>query len=775
MSHDDTMGILRNHNKRPYANGAIVGGGKGCESILKMAEGGSLGSFRMRISGVADKDPEARGCLYAKKIGVPMVTTDYRDLYEIPNLDLIIELTGRDTVREEIEQTRPRHIHLIDHFGARLFWDLHQSQKAILEQRTEMQSQVELEREHISQILDSIPDEIVVIDKDMLIKDANSSFLKNNNLQIGDVRGCHCYDVDQAIRGECQIAVGNCPYNTVMKERKPTNLIRKHINSSGQMVYSAIVGAPWFNSEGEVVGMIEMTRDITKRIRLEEELTATEVRLDQFMKFSPLAIYVKNSTGQYIDVNPAACTMFGRTESELIGKTDLEILPREEARRERKREREAWRELKAVSYNVKLPMGDRELYLSTVKFPIIDASGKPNALCGLSEDITAQKEAENKLNETREYLQQILDNSPVIIVTTDLEGRIVSFNAGAEKLLGYSAREVIGQQASLFYEDPERRTELLKQVMGGKALQDYEAELVKKNGERLPVSISLSQLMDSRGNVIGTVGMSKDISHRKSLMQQALQSERMAAVGRLASGVAHEINNPLAIISEIAGFLNELISDEQPVEEVELRNELKDGLEKISKHVRRGREITRRLLKFARKSEARVYVTDINNSLDEILPFLEKEASLAQASIHRDYHTALPKVAIEEMQFQEIFINLITNAIHAISGRKKGNIWLSTRLEKGKVVITVKDDGPGIDENIRNRIFDPFVTTKAPGQGTGLGLSICYGIVKRYDGEIRMLSKPEKGTTFKVYLPPHNDSSHSDSVKLEGESAKKFL
>jgi len=253
--------------------------------------------------------------------------------------------------------------------------------------------------------------------------------------------------------------------------------------------------------------------------------------------------------------------------------------------------------------------------------------------------------------------------------------------------------------------------------------------------------------------MIGTVGISRDISRRKGLMNQIIQSERLAAVGRLAAGVAHEINNPLAIISEIGGFLTDLVEGPTVTDHDKLVQSLKKWLPRLNEQVKRGRSVTYRMLRFARKIEADVDVVDVNKALDEVLPFLMKEAKLATVTISRDYQEDLPNVHVEEMQLQEIFINLITNAIQAMKDRGHGNVWLSTRGEAGKVLITVKDDGPGIPEKIKDRLFDPFVSTKPPGHGTGLGLSICYGVVKRYDGEIRVESEEGKGATFTVVMP----------------------
>ncbi|MEJ2110751.1 MAG: PAS domain-containing protein [Acidobacteriota bacterium] len=741
-------------NDTRLLNAAIVGGGKGCVSIMQMVEEGTLQDFPMRILGVADVNPDAPGIRHARELEIPMVTLEYRDLYKIPELDLIIELTGIRKLTDEIEKTRPPHVHIIDHVVAQLFWKLHQAQKSVIQHRTEMERRVEMERERVTQILNSIPDEILVLDTEMVVQDTNSSFLTNNNITLDEVKGQHCYDIPQHARGECQIAVGDCRFRNVIEEGRSDSFVRKHYGEDGQARYASIVGAPWRDNEGKVVGMIEITRDITQRIRLEEDLQVMEVQLQRLMEMAPQATSVKDRNGRYNEVNPAACKLFGKEAGAIMGRTDLELFSREAAEKLKIGDQDALKKKDPISYQIDLELNGRNVFLSMVKFPITDREGKPNAICCITEDVTARREAEIQLNTTREYLQNIIDNSPVLIITSNLEGNIVSFSRGAEESLGYDASEVIGQSGAKFFMDPALREDLLNQVRKtGKPIRDYSLELKKKDGNPLPVSITLSQLLDSSGKMIGIVGISKDISQRKALMGQIIQSERQAAVGRLASGVAHEINNPLAIISEIAGFLNEMLDDHPGTANAEFMEELRDGLPKILKHVKRGKEITHRLLTFARKTEDRVQLADVNASLDEILPFLEKQARLANVTINRDYQDSLSKVPIEELQLQEIFINLITNAIQALGGKESGNIWLKTREESGRVTISVRDDGEGIDDSVRDRLFDPFTTTKPTGVGTGLGLSICYGIVKRHDGEIRVVSKPGEGATFIVDLP----------------------
>jgi len=452
----------------------------------------------------------------------------------------------------------------------------------------------------------------------------------------------------------------------------------------------------------------------------------------------------------------------GLPKNEIIGRTDRDILPKESAAIMRAGDREVAHKQKQFSNESEVQLGGKRVFLATTKYPVIDANGKVTAIVGLSRDQTARRKAEHELERTREYLQNILDSSYVLIVTTDLFGRIVSFNRGAEASLGYRAAEVIGKPAATLYRSPEDRETPVRRVRKGSTVDDHESVLVRKDGTEVPVSMTLSRLFDSAGEPMGTVEISRDISHRKALMNQVIQSERLAAVGRLAAGVAHEINNPLAAIAEIAGYLEDLFNGIVEVDREELEREIHDGLTTITAQVNRCSSITHRLLGFARKSEARVEVADVNEALDEILPFLEKEAEMTKVRIHRDYPAEIPQVSIEEVQLEEILINLITNSIQAMTERGHGNVWIEASSEDGKVVLSIRDDGPGIDESVRDRIFDPFISTKPQGHGTGLGLSICYGIVRRYDGEIRVDSEPGEGATFRVVLRMHQKSASSE-------------
>ena len=245
----------------------------------------------------------------------------------------------------------------------------------------------------LARVFDSIPDEILVLDTDMVIQGANASFLRGNDLTLEEVRGLHCYEVSKGVRGECRVAVDNCPFQKVMSGGGTDFHTRKNFDADGNVRYVAIVGAPLIDADGAVAGMVEMTRDITHRILLERELAASEVRLQHFLELAPLATYVKNRQSQYVAVNPSACALLGRTKSEILGRTDLEILPREVAEQWGRGDREVLQEGREVTIETEITSGGRHVFLSSVKYPVLDGLGRVTAVCGLLKDATELREA----------------------------------------------------------------------------------------------------------------------------------------------------------------------------------------------------------------------------------------------------------------------------------------------------------------------------------------------------------------------------------------------
>jgi two-component system NtrC family sensor kinase len=234
------------------------------------------------------------------------------------------------------------------------------------------------------------------------------------------------------------------------------------------------------------------------------------------------------------------------------------------------------------------------------------------------------------------------------------------------------------------------------------------------------------------------------------LNEQLIQSDKMAALGKMAAGIAHEVNNPLAVIGEKAGWMRDLLLDEK-FQESENLKEYATSINKIEEHVERARKVTHNMLGFARRMEHRLDDVDINHVLKQTIELLQNHAQINNIEISKDFQTDLPIVSSDQSQLQQVFLNLINNAIDAIE--KDGLIEVKTRKEGSQVVIGIKDNGPGIPEKHLTKIFDPFFTTKDVGKGTGLGLSVSYNIIEKLGGLITVKSKLTEGTLFNVKLP----------------------
>jgi len=237
------------------------------------------------------------------------------------------------------------------------------------------------------------------------------------------------------------------------------------------------------------------------------------------------------------------------------------------------------------------------------------------------------------------------------------------------------------------------------------------------------------------------------------LHEQLAQTTRLASLGKFAAGVAHEINNPLAIIAESAGWVGELLDMPEEKKKEGQEEEIKTCLIDIKNQVFRCKEITQRLLGFARKYESKLAATDVNGVLAEVIEFLYKGASVRNINIHSDFYDNLPLITSDMSQLQQVFLNLLDNALYALNQKGGGNVTVRTRWEDEGVLVTVSDDGPGVPAAVRDRLFDPFFTTKPVGKGTGLGLSICYGIITKLGGRLWAEYPPEGGAVFKIYLP----------------------
>jgi two-component system NtrC family sensor kinase len=261
-----------------------------------------------------------------------------------------------------------------------------------------------------------------------------------------------------------------------------------------------------------------------------------------------------------------------------------------------------------------------------------------------------------------------------------------------------------------------------------------------------------------------TLRIEEEITQKEKMSTQVVEAGRMASIGELAAGIAHEINNPVAIMVEEAGWIQDLLSEENPTTGNNL-SEIERAATQIKTQGGRCKEITHKLLSFARKTDPTIKQLDLNELIQEMIALVDQKTRYASVQIETKLDPDLPSYWASATELQQVFLNLLNNSVDAMDS-SGGNIYISTEYKEDQIIIAVADNGIGIAEVNLSRIFDPFYTTKPVGQGTGLGLSICYGIIKKLGGDIQVKSAKGKGTTFIITLPMathKNDGREPDS------------
>ncbi len=341
--------------------------------------------------------------------------------------------------------------------------------------------------------------------------------------------------------------------------------------------------------------------------------------------------------------------------------------------------------------------------------------------------------------------RQIFEVSKDMILVTRENGAILNLNPAGVKFLGLTAdgNRFSNKNIKMFFADNKDWHAIEKAIKETGFISSFELDLLTAEGirKRTLVSGSIARSPDKEDTIHFLV---KDIEQRRLMEEQLAQADKLASIGELSSGVAHEINNPLGIILGYTQLL--------------LREEAKDSVrhadfKTIEKHVRNCKNIVEDLLSFARTSKPVRKTADVHKIIDDVLEFIQHHSGLEKIDIQKQYDPLLSPIILDEKKIRQVIMNLLMNARHAIGDA--GTIWTSTRLDKdrGKVFIRIKDTGHGIENKNLTRIFDPFFTTKPTGEGTGLGLSVSYGILKSHGGDISAKSEPGKGAEFIIELP----------------------
>ena len=499
-----------------------------------------------------------------------------------------------------------------------------------------------------------------------------------------------------------------------------------------------------------------------RALRLDSHrLKETRLRLNQFVETAPMAIYIKDRDLRYRKMNAHALHVLGLKEADVMGRTDHAIYRGGGARWLQRVEQETLRTRQTLHASGVLPVRGEDMHVQVTLFPVIE-DGEVEGLYGLVEDTTELFESEQKLHEvdeqlseTQTYLREVLENSRDMIFLTDPAGNLLSFNSGAEQALGYSRDEVVGTPAHALCATPGDFEKLFATALRDGHAVAYEAEF--RSRDRRPVigNISLTLIQGPDGKPLEMVCLCRDITTRVRLKNDLIRSERLAAVGQMASGVAHEINNPLAVIDTIGGLVEETLRDEGDRLDPETRAILARAMERLHAQVKRCTVITHSLLGFVRNVHSGLAEVDLHALLDECLSVLVTEIRRSETEVIRHYAADLPRLHSDPIMLQQVFVNLIKNAVDAMGQvpERPSQLELTTTADAGQVTVLVQDNGVGILPEDRDRIFDLFHTTKPVGRGTGLGLSIVHDILFRLGGSIRVASEPGRWARFVVTIP----------------------
>ena len=504
--------------------------------------------------------------------------------------------------------------------------------------------------------------------------------------------------------------------------------------------------------------------DITDRKRDEEAIRRAQMFFTSVVENIPHTIFIKEVKNLlYVYVNRACAEFLGRTSEDLVGKTDHEIFPKENAELFRSQDREMLRNralLDIAEETVLTPhRGARVMH--TRKIPLVSASGEPEFLVGIAEDITEHKKADEALRRWRDIFFR---TKMAIVVSAFDSDRLDLVNPAFAEQHGYAVEEITGRPIADVY-PPELRAAFPERIRAAKERGHvaFETLHLRKDGSVFPALVDLTVATDADSTFRYRIANVYDLTERKRTEEALLrseeqlrQSQKMEAMGRLAGGVAHDFNNILTVITGYSDLLLHRLGPQDP-----RRREM----EEIRKAADRAAALTSQLLAFSRKQVMQPQVIDLNavvSNLDKMLRRLIGEDIVLNGSLGE----GLWRVKADPGQIEQVLVNLVVNARDAMPGG--GNIAIETanviagegdipgqeEVPPGPyVMLGVSDTGCGMDAETRSHLFEPFFTTKETGKGTGLGLATVYGIVKQSGGFIAVTTEVDLGTAFRIYLP----------------------
>jgi PAS domain S-box-containing protein len=474
----------------------------------------------------------------------------------------------------------------------------------------------------------------------------------------------------------------------------------------------------------------------------EREGVEVQERFSGLYNSSKDAIKFAGFDGMFLDANDSFCKLTGYSRNEILTKKYQDITAKEYEEYEAKQIERMLRTGEPQEYEKEYVRkdGSRVPVLLTT-FIVKGANGKPVGTAAIIKDITERKKAEEALRETRDYLDNLLNYANAPIIVWNLEFKITKFNHAFERLTGFSSNDVVGKNLDILFpkDKKEEAMAYIQRALAGEYWQTVEIPILHKDGTVRTFLWNSASIYDSTNQkIVAIIAQGQDVTKQKRLQEELVKSEKLAAIGQLASAVGHEIRNPLGVINNSSYFLNKKLKD--TADEIIMKH-----LKIIERKINSANLIVSDLLDFARKKPPTLEQTALNdivmNALSNI-PILENIKVITKLG-------EIPPMLLDQEQITRVFQNMILNAVQAMS--EGGKLTIQTSKHDDPVEITFKDTGVGIPEENLPKLFTPLFSTKA--KGIGLGLTICKQIVEGHGGDITVKSKVGEGTTFTVKLP----------------------
>jgi PAS domain S-box-containing protein len=624
--------------------------------------------------------------------------------------------------RREVNELKGLLRGLQDHVGA-----------APSEEQLDQLSQVIMRSQrNFKELIDSLDDPACAVSLDGTLRTVNRRVAELTGLTYSQLVGSKIYDfVDEPARDEIERGLGR-----FLEKKRWTGTVRIRLKNNSRPLYFDCVLNGILKGD-EVVGASILGRDITEQ--REKELRFTEL-------FETLqeGVYFSMPEGQLLDANPALVSMLGYTEKKELLSVEPAALsfdggPPVLGRAVDDRGGVRTREIK-----LRRKDGKPAIFLDSSR-AVWDAAGNIIRYQGTLVDITDKRNMERQLAQQEEFRSRLLESFPDLILVVDLEERYTFVSSRAQALLGYRPDEMLGRKISEMVDHAPDLVSLYQTLVSGdQAFGAAEFAARHRDGSGRTMRAAGSQLADAEGKMSGVIFSLRDITIERKLEQQIVESERLAAMGAMIGGVAHELNNPLTSILGVSELLQDTETNETSRKQLGM----------LQQQARRAAEIVQNLTYFSRPpapGKSRINLVEIVERTLNLHAY-----SLRKNNITVDFlkETGMPYALGDPHQLMQVFLNLIVNAEQAIrEARDRGTLRI--RLGKGTstVWVSFQDDGPGIPKENLPSIFDPFYTTKRPGRGTGLGLSICKSVMKEHNGTVEAANLPDGGAVFTVTLP----------------------